>query len=120
MWGVGRLADRVEGRLRRQGWNFWAHGWHRSPTRALRGDGAVGRWSVARRPKDQRIDELAAAFALELDEGKRRRCSISSEAPVRRCGCDESRKLRDIQAATVKLKNFVPYRIRACGDLAQA
>ena len=60
----------------------------------------------------QRIDELAAAFALELDEGKRKALfdqfqkHLYDDAVVMKAG-----NYGIFQAATVKLKNFVPYRI---------
>ena len=96
-----------------QGWNFWAHGFGIEP---YEGPASVMAPWVAGLSlggaKDQRIDELAAAFALELDEGKRKALfdqfqkHLYDDAVVMKAG-----NYGIFQAATVKLKNFVPYRI---------
>ena len=96
-----------------QGWHFWAHGFGIEP---YEGPASVMAPWVAGLSlggaKDQRIDELAAAFALELDEGKRKglfdqfQKHLYDDAVVMKAG-----NYGIFQAATVKLKNFVPYRI---------
>ena len=96
-----------------QGWNFWAHGFGIEP---YEGPASVmAPWIAGLSlggAKDQKIDEIAAAFALELDEGKRKALfdqfqkHLYDDAVVMKAG-----NYGIFQAATVKLKNFVPYRI---------
>lgn len=96
-----------------QGWNFWAHGFGIEP---YEGPASVMAPWVAGQSlggvKDPKIDELAAAFALELDEGKRKglfdqfQKHVYDDAVVMKAG-----NYGIFQAATSKLKNFTPYRI---------
>jgi peptide/nickel transport system substrate-binding protein len=96
-----------------QGWNFWAHGFGIEP---YEGPASVmAPWVAGQSQggvKDSRIDELAAAFAVELDEGKRKglfdqfQKHLYDDAVVMKAG-----NYGVFQTATTKLKNFTPYRI---------
>ena len=62
--------------------------------------------------KDPKIDDLAAAFARELDETKRRalfdqfQTHVYDDAVVMKAG-----NFGIFQVASAKLRNFMPYRI---------
>jgi peptide/nickel transport system substrate-binding protein len=95
-----------------QGWNFWTHGFGIEP---YEGPASVmSPWvdGTSQRKKDAVIDQLATALNAEMDEGKRKelfgrfQSHMYEQAVAMKVG-----NYGLFQAATVKLKNFTPYRI---------
>ena len=94
------------------GWSFWAHGFGIEP---YEGPGSVmAPWvnGLSQQAKDEKIDALAAAFARELDEGKRKvmfaqfQQHMYDSAVAIKAG-----NYGQFQIASTRLKNFTPYRI---------
>jgi peptide/nickel transport system substrate-binding protein len=95
-----------------QGWNFWTHGFGIEP---YEGPASVmSPWvdGTSQRKKDATIDQLATALNAEMDEAKRKELFARFQGHM----YDQAVALKVgnyglFQAATVKLKNFTPYRI---------
>jgi peptide/nickel transport system substrate-binding protein len=95
-----------------QGWNFWTHGFGIEP---FEGPASVmSPWvnGTSQRKKDDTIDQLAAALNAEMDEAKRKELFVQFQRHM----YDQAVALKAgnyglFQVATVKLRNFTPYRI---------
>lgn len=94
------------------GWSFWAHGFGIEP---FEGPGSVmSPWvnGLSQQAKDPKIDALAAAFALELDDAKRKALFDQFQQHM----YDDAVAIKAgnygmFQVASARLKNFTPYRI---------
>jgi peptide/nickel transport system substrate-binding protein len=95
-----------------QGWTFWAHGFGIEPYEGPASVMAPWVNGLSQQAKDARIDELATAFASEMDEAKRKAIfaqfqkHMYDNAVAMKAG-----NFGVFQAASAKLKNFAPYRI---------
>jgi peptide/nickel transport system substrate-binding protein len=95
------------------GWDFWAHGFGIEP---FEGPASVmAPWVNGLSmggAADEKLDSLAAAFAAEMDADKRKALFAEFQAHMYDNGVAmKAGNFGQFQAASAKLKNFVPFRI---------
>lgn len=94
------------------GWHFWTHGFGIEPFEGPASVMAPWVGGTSQQRKDETIDRLYAALNAELDEGKRARLFAEFQTHF----YDQAVAIKAgnyglFQAATTRLRNFVPYRI---------
>ena len=102
---IGRRCRRSGSR--RQGWNFWTHGYGIEPYEGPASVMAPWVNGTSQRKKDDTIDSIAAALNAEMDEGKRKELFVKFQKHM----YDNAVAMKAgnyglFQIATAKLKNF--------------
>jgi peptide/nickel transport system substrate-binding protein len=95
-----------------QGWTFWTHGFGIEPYEGPASVMAPWVNGLSQQAKDPVVDEIAAAFSAEMDEGKRK--ALFERFQKHMFDNAVSMKAGNyglFQAASSKLANFKPYRI---------
>ena len=94
------------------GWHFWTHGFGIEPYEGPASVMAPWVNGTSQRKKDETIDGLATALNAEMDEGKRKELFAKFQAHMYdNAVAAKVGNFGLFQAASAKLKNFMPYRI---------